>query len=228
VGLVAGTLTGLGFGVLLSLYVATEDDDGLSVGEGAVITGVFGALGAGSGLLFGAWAGSLFTRESKDGQPRGTRPTASLAVSGGYADFTDDVYYAYEYPAGYVPVDKQGGFLGRVTLYSHFEPWLAVGAEGGFQTTTPHSWRLAGGVRLDPFKPTLVARPYLAGSLGGNFWEGGESLLSADAGIGVEHPLSDGLSALGLEGRYHWNLQNAVEPGTYSYTSLALTWRHDW
>ncbi|HEX7880314.1 MAG TPA: hypothetical protein VF720_12945, partial [Candidatus Eisenbacteria bacterium] len=139
---------------------------------------------------------------------------------------TDDYYPDYYYP--YEPVEKHGGFVGRVGLFSHFEPWLAVGAETGFMTTEPHAWRLAPAVRIDPFPPTLAARPYLAGSIGGSFWENGESLFSSDVGIGVEHPLQQGRSALGVESRYYFNLQNAVESGTYTHVSVALTWRHDW
>jgi hypothetical protein len=213
-GLVVGTLVGVGYGLLITAIIEIDDDD-LSWQEGGVITGILGLGGAASGTLLGAWAGSLFPKEPKDGLPRGTRLVGSFAVSGGGATFLGNDF-------------AEGGFIGRATLYSHFEPWLAVGAETGILTGAPHSWRLAGGVRIDPFRPDRIARPYLAGSIGGNFWESGENLLSADAGIGVEHPYDNGRSAVGLEGRYHWNLQNAVAPGTYEYASLALTWRNDW
>jgi len=213
-GLVAGAAAGIGFGVLVSLYADAEDDDGLLLGEQAIITGFFGLAGAAGGGLLGAWLGSLISKDPKDGLPRGTRPLRSVALTGGYADFTDRD-------------DATGGFQGRAALYSHFEPWLAVGAEYGLLTGSPHCWRLAAGVRVDPFPATQTVRPYLAGSIGGNFWQGDETLLSGDVGAGVELPYKRGLSALGLEGRYHFNLQNAVEPGTYTYTSIGLTWRID-
>jgi len=213
-GLVSGAVAGVGFGLLIVALFELLDDDDLTLGEQALVTGYFGLNGAAGGGILGAWLGSLVSKDPTDGLPRGTRPIRSLALTGGYADFT-------------TRDDTEGGFQGRATLYSHFEPWLAVGAEYGILTGSPHSWRLAAGVRVDPFPVTQTVRPYLAGSVGGNFWQVGESLLSGDAGVGVELPFKAGRSAVGLEGRYHFNLQNAVEPGTYRYASVGLTWRID-
>lgn len=213
-GLVVGTIVGAAAGVLAVLIFEIEDDDDLSLGTKATVISFLGLTGAATGGLLGAWTGSLISRNPKDGQPRGTLPIRSLALTGGYADFT-------------ATDQTDGGFQGRATLYSHFEPWLAVGAEYGLLTGSPHCWRLAAGVRVDPFPMTQTVRPYLAGSIGGNFWQGSENLLSADAGIGIELPYKRGRSAVGLEARYHFNLQNAVEPGTYRYASIGLTWRID-
>lgn len=210
IGGVIGGGAGTAFFVFLAALFDAFDDDDL----GAPAYLVFGAFGLVAGGAGGALVGAHVGGQTRRGRSTCPDPVGSLTLQGGGLHFL-------------VHDDADPGLFARATFLTHWSPHVATGGEFARMTGVPGGWRLALATRIDPTGNEARLRPYGAGSIGGNFWRNGENLLSADVGGGVEWLLDDTWS-LGAESRYHWNLQNAVEPGTYRFASVVGQARLRW
>jgi hypothetical protein len=213
-GVIVGGAIGAGAGAafflfLAALFEAFDDDD---LGTPAYF--VFGAFGLVAGGASGAVVGAHVGGQLRRGEALCPDPVGSLTLQGGGVDYL-------------VRDDADPGVFARATLLTHWSPHVATGAEFARMSGTPGGWRLALATRIDATGNDARLRPYGAGSIGGNFWQDSENLLSADIGGGIDWRLDDTWS-VGAESRYHWNLQNAVEPGSYRFASLVGTVRARW
>jgi hypothetical protein len=236
---VAGGIIGAGFFLLVG--AASE---GLCEYEcsdieapGYIGLGFMGALlGAGTGALLGAFFGSTIPLgdppPAPSGEPRhpGDRipsrertarlsmrdgpPLASITVLAGYADLN-----------GISTGEGGPSYQGR--LLSHRGEWIAIGPELGHFATDPGvRFTLTGDVRIGRLDGR--SRPYAIGDIGWYSWKDGPSLLGAGAGLGWDWSRPSGGPTYGLEGRYHWTLQNEDEPGNYAFVQVAASARFNW
>lgn len=227
-GAIVGGVLGAGLFLLAGAYAegmcdASDCEDITTPGYVALVL-LGGVLGAGAGALLGSFIGSTIPDEKTAAIPSSPPPGRSASIppaNGTIASLT--LLAGYSRLAG--GSEAEGVHYGA-RLLSHRSSRLWFGVEAARDVTHPGVSRVVGDLvlRLSPES----GRPYLIVDSGWYGWEGGLSLLGAGAGAGIDWFGRDGGSALGIEGRYHWTLQNEDENVNEPFVQVGTTARFSW
>jgi|GEM_PF-1996854 len=232
-GLIAGSIAGGSFALLVAAYADAECEGGDC--SDVTVLGYVGAaaLGATLGALTGALVGYVFGSMIPNHPDKGSSPEesqgllneskrfiASIALQPGVAVLT-------ERP------ENESGFSVRATLLAQPKHWLGIGPEIAYSDLAGGVFELGGAVSIGPREPG--PRPYLIGNLGWQQWKTGinvydtnPSVLAAGFGGGLSFTPGSGSTHLGLEMRYHWSPQNIQDREGYRFVSTSAVFRHSW